>query len=63
MMLIRVYALYNRSPIILWVLGTHIAISFIAGGALVRAFFFFFHCGTPSAEKSFNALRPSDGWE
>ena len=35
---VRVYALYNRNPIVLWVLGTQFALSVIVCLMLVRAF-------------------------
>jgi len=35
---VRVYALYNRNPIVLWVLGTQFALSIIVCLMLVRAF-------------------------
>ena len=38
-MAIRVYALYNRDPVILWVLGTHLGLNIIVSGALVCRFF------------------------
>jgi len=38
LMVIRVYALYNRNPVVLWVLGTLFVLSVAVCLVLVRAF-------------------------
>jgi len=38
-MVLRVYALYNRDAVVLWILGTHLVFSVILGVMLVRTFF------------------------
>ena len=38
-MVLRVYALYNRDSVVLWVLGTHLIFSAVVYIMLVRTFF------------------------
>lgn len=50
-MAIRVYALHNRDPVVLWALGVHIALSVLVYLTLVCIFFV-----TRADGYSFNAL-------
>jgi len=38
-MVLRVYALYNRDSVVLWILGTHVILSLAVCVMLVRRFF------------------------
>ena len=39
LMVLRIYALYNRDSVVLWVLGTHLVFSVVVCVMLVRRFF------------------------